>query len=123
MANKSTLGKATAGQSTTPNPPATANDQTGKFATPKTIKGKSTRPFCNHVYRDGATCKLRAIDGGDGKCVNHVPAETKITEQEAITLSGWLESLTPAERLIWYVRASGWYTAKEQAKELAITKQ
>lgn len=93
------------------------------FAKPKTVKGKSTRPICTHVYSDSTRCQLRVMDGETEFCVNHVPAERKLTEPEAKLLAGWLEALTPAERLTAYVRATGWFKAREQAKTLATLTQ
>ena len=94
-----------------------------QFAKPKTVKGKSTRPICKHVYTDGTQCQLRVMEGETEFCVNHVPAERKLTEPEAIAIAGWLEGLTPADRFVAYVRALGWYKAKQQASELATLKQ
>lgn len=101
-------------------------DLTGiKFATPKTVKGKSTRPICEHTHMekaaDGTTttkrCQLRVLDG-EPFCVNHVPAERRLTEDEGLVLSAWLETMTPADRLVLYVRTVGWFKAKEQAKAI-----
>lgn len=101
-------------------------DLTGiKFAAPKTAKGKSTRPTCDHTHNEKGTdgalvtkrCQLRVLEG-EAQCVNHVPAERRLTEDEGMVLSAWIETMTPAERLVMYVRQVGWFKAKEQAKAI-----
>jgi len=63
------------------------------------------------------------MEGQTDRCVNHVPAEERVTADEALVISGWLEGMTANQRYVNHVRAVGWYKAKELAKELQTTKQ
>lgn len=101
---------------------AKANDLQIRFAKPKAEKQKSTRPFCAYtrVTERGPKgevlktegCQLRSLDGRD-RCVNHVPAEERLTADEATALLALVGGLDEAQQIRLITRTLGWYKVKQ----------
>ena len=84
------------------------------FAKPKAERQKSDRAYCDHVDSKGKRCSLRVMSGeGRTKCVNHVPAEEKLTEDEAKGLLTLVGGLDETQQIRMLTRAIGWYKVKQ----------
>lgn len=91
------------------------------FAKPKAERRKSDRPFCEHVTTkrnaDGKTftqtrCQLRVLEGRT-LCVNHVPAEEKLTAEEATAMLTLVGGLDEAQQIRLLTRSIGWFKVKQ----------